>query len=583
MRWWLVVAVGLWACDDGGGTSEPVEPDSTLLTPDSTVPDAAPDVAPDGPLPDVAEPDAGVDAQPDMAPPPDHPNETPPETDERDGVVRTMVSIAGVEAPPNPETGGATPAELNRAHYARYHAVGEPAPHAIVVGMPGILAGSGSLDALARALVKRAAEADRPIEVWAIDRRSNPLEDLRGVNTAEVAADPEIAWRYYFGDQTIDGAPFGDFVEQGAVDYMSEWGLAVHVGDVRQIMQQIPQPLRRGHVFLMGHSLGAMFAEIYAGWRFEDGTTGAEELAGLILVDGAPLNEPVTEEEWREGSALGFFALPGVDTQRARGPRFLEIPLVGATVFVLGEIMGLRILEDPEGVVADPQRDRLLGLLSTRPANALPQMTNEAALGMAFGFDFMPLAFAKVRSGTVDGPVETYTNLVQEEGIRPADKERVYGWIDALDADPPGFTPIALFAEGFTGGRSNFAEWYFPLRLSADINAAAGAGLAEESWQVAQGLTATAGPQNDAPIISIAGDLFRVPEMTGVKERVAPTVGEGRPAAGATRDEPEGWTLIDATFMGHLDVTMAADAPGNPVPAAVDAFIERHTAEGTIE
>ena len=44
-----------------------------------------------------------------------------------------------------------------------------------------------------------------------------------------------------------------------------------------------------------------------------------EELAGLVLVDGALGNVPSTEEEYRTGSSGGAFPSPGVDGVRAEG------------------------------------------------------------------------------------------------------------------------------------------------------------------------------------------------------------------------------------------------------------------------
>jgi hypothetical protein len=63
----------------------------------------------------------------------------------------------------------------------------------VVVAVPGFLGGAGSFDGLARALVKKGQRDGHSIEVWAIDRRSNLLEDLAGMNAADAMNDPELA------------------------------------------------------------------------------------------------------------------------------------------------------------------------------------------------------------------------------------------------------------------------------------------------------------------------------------------------------------------------------------------------------
>ncbi len=59
--------------------------------------------------------------------------------------------------------------------------------------MPGFLGGGPSFDGIARSVVRRCTEDGFPVEVWAIDRRSNGMEDLAGMNDAESAGDAEIA------------------------------------------------------------------------------------------------------------------------------------------------------------------------------------------------------------------------------------------------------------------------------------------------------------------------------------------------------------------------------------------------------
>jgi hypothetical protein len=305
---------------------------------------------------DTSVPDAPLDA----GRPRDTPSAEPgASTVSSDGVRRDVFLVPGATPPSNPETGASTPAELDTTRVVRYRVDEDPpaAARAIVVAYPGFLGGGPSFDGLARALVVRGRTSGEIVEVWAIDRRSNLLEDLRGMNTAEVAGDAEIAHGYYLGSDTIDGSPFAGFRSQVDLSFQSEWGLTTHVEDLRRVIALVPSAMRAGHVFLMGHSLGASFAEVYSSWRFDDGTRGVEELAGVVLIDGALSDEASTETEYLEGTTGGTFPSPGLDGIRGGMP-YVALPLLGIEVLVVAEIMAMRTLVSPDAVVADGPRDR---------------------------------------------------------------------------------------------------------------------------------------------------------------------------------------------------------------------------------
>ncbi len=535
----------------------------------------------DGTAADAGPADGGVDAGPRDWPAMD----VPASTVSGDGVRRDVFRVGGVAPPPNPATGDATPTDLNATQVLRYRQDVDPpaAARAVVVAMPGFLGGGGSFDALARALVVRSVDAGEPVEVWAIDRRSNLLEDLRGANAAEVAGDPEIAKGYYFRRETVGGEAFAGFVSQAEAAFMSEWGLATHVEDLRRVVALVPEGLRRGHVFLMGHSLGAAFTEAYASWRFDDGVRGVEELAGLVLVDGALPDAAIGETEWREGAGSGLMAQPGVDAIRERSP-YVALPLLGLEVYVHAEVMSLRVLADPDAVVEDRGRDEVFQLLLELAPSEVPAMTNRAALGFGFDDRSNALAFAQVSLGApTGGPVETYTSsLGGGELVHPSDPTATYDWVDALDADPPEHTPLDNLAHSFVDGRSNFAEWYFPARLTIDLGAVAGADVPEGDWREEAGLRAFDRERVDAPVLAVAAALVDVARFGTLPDRLAGAVGDGRPHAGATRDEELGLRVIDATHLSHIDPLTAADGGDNPVPEAVHAFVVEHAEDGTV-
>ena len=66
---------------------------------------------------------------------------------------------------------------------------------AILVLIPGFMGGANSFDYIGRQLVSMAeAEGVGSLEVWAVDRRTNCLEDLTGMNAAEAAVTPASRW-----------------------------------------------------------------------------------------------------------------------------------------------------------------------------------------------------------------------------------------------------------------------------------------------------------------------------------------------------------------------------------------------------
>jgi hypothetical protein len=497
------------------------------------------------------------------------------------GVVRDVIRVPASTPPPNPTSGTPTPAELNFTQVARYHLGGATSARAIVLAMPGFLGGAGSFDRLARELVRLGGTDPAPIEVWAIDRRSNLLEDLRGLDAAEAEGNPDIAKGYYFGRDTVGGEAFAGFLEQNDLPYASEWGLEMHVEDVRRLIELVPAADRVGHVFLMGHSLGGSFAETFAAWRFEDGVRGAELLAGVILIDGAQGETPSTETEYRGGTSGGPIPAPGLDAIRGGQPYF-ELPLLGTGVYASAEILSLEAQLMPDAVVADRNREQLLvTLLGLAGRAQVPDMTNAAALGWGFDAASNGLTFAAVSCGSATGgAVEEYDSLLGARLIHPSDPAATYTWIDAYAADPAEHTPLASLAASWTLGRTNFGEWYFPARLPLDLGAVAGLAIPEGGWQAMEGLRAFDGALMDAPVLAIAAGLRPVASYEASRMRGAP-IGAGRPHAGTARTDELAYRVVDATFMTHIDPLSAPDTASNPVPDAILAFVGEHVGAGT--
>ncbi len=497
------------------------------------------------------------------------------------GVRREKVVLQGFSAPGNPVTKGETPAENNVAIFLRYRADPPQPARAIIIAMPGFLGGGASFDALARALIKQSTSAGTPVELWAIDRRANTLEDTRGMDSAEFLQDAEIAHEYYYGTDTVGGVAFDGFRPNDDLDFMSEWGLETHIEDVRRIVSLIPKNTQKSRVFFMGHSLGASFVEAYAAWKFSDDTQGVDEFAGLILLDGVLNDTPISEDEFLNG-VTGAFPSPGVNEIRAE-TRVSQLPILGQDVYTVSQVLALRALQDPEGIVEeDEPRDNLLRFALN--LGALPHMTNRAAL--AFGFDdaSSPLIISVSHLGQSEGgPLEEYQGVFGGTLSHPSDPNATYDWVDAFDTTPAELTPVNALAESMTLGGSNFYEWYFPARLSLDLAAVGGARIEQDSYQTNFGLRAVGGAEIDAPILAVAAGLLAPNDYEALRARVAPVVGAGRLQAGATRDQSLGFSIVDvSSTFGHLDPVTAPDSAQNPIPEAIIQFVLDNTETGSI-
>lgn len=544
----------------------------------STAPDASVDVAADAPAADVTA--ADVRSVRYTAPPASVVIEP--------GVRREAVLVDTPAAPVNPATRAATPAALNRVRVMRYRsdsATPQPA-RSIVVAMPGFLGGAGSFDPLARALVKRGAAAMTPVEVWVIDRRSNLLEDLRGMDVADAMRDPDVAAGYYLRrDLTLDGAAFEGYLgaSDPSLSYMAEWGIASLVRDVKAVIDRVPAP--RSHVVLLGHSLGASIVEAFAAWDF-DGVAGYRSLAGLAMIDGVAGGTSVTEAQYLTAgvSGPGGFGSASLSRLRSAGPYFVALPFLGVRALVVSEIVARRAAVAPDAVVADPDRDSIYQVLLG--VRAMPPLTNAAAFGFGFDEASCPLAFARMSVGAPAGgalrmapnafdPTETLT--------APASETDTYRWTDAPAATPREFTPLANGIAAWSATPTNFSEWYFPSRLSLDASALGDMSLAASAWQVREGIRVMHGREVDVPVLGVAAALTGSAAVyERVRGRVAATVGADLPAAGANRADVRAFLAVHVPRMTHIDPISGADGnPDNPVPELLFNFATASTA-GTV-
>jgi hypothetical protein len=326
-----------------------------------------------------------------------------------------------------PGTPGPGPSQYDKVFVTKF---GPKSAKRVLVLMPGFYGGAGDFTLDARELVKRVPG----LQVWAVDRRSEALEDtsrftdaLAGRITVQQAFDYYLGWlsnatiQPHF--QPIDPARFG---------FARQWGLSLALQDVRRVVLSAKRQGKR--VILGGHSLGASMTVAYASWDF-GGHPGYKDLDGLVLIDGGLLGSFSTPDLAQTKKAIKdldksgpFVDLLGLNLPWAAG--------------VFSEVGALAALKEPTA----PSIAQSFPLLPPAFRPPIP-VTNRGQLGYAFDASTSPKALALIQ--------------VQAGMLGPNGD-----WIDGE------VTPIERLAQTFAQEPSNATEWYFPARLSIDVDAA---------------------------------------------------------------------------------------------------------------
>jgi pimeloyl-ACP methyl ester carboxylesterase len=303
----------------------------------------------------------------------------------------------------------------------------------VLVLVPGTSGGAGDFTLLARELVDRVPH----LQVWAVDRREQAFEDTSRFAQAlkgEISAGD--AFNYYLGwltDNSIQ--PHFQPLDEDSVPFTREWGLKVELNDVRKVVRKASKRGRK--VVLGGHSLGASSALAYASWDFH-GRPGFRDVEAIVLIDGGLL-----------GSFDAFDlqqAQQAVQDLAAGSPfrDVLGIPGFPWAAGVFAEVGAIYAKLDPTS--ASPVQNFPLLPSELRPPFPV---TNRALLG--FGLD--------ESTSPLDADLHVRAGQLAASGS-PRD------WRDGE------VSPIARVADTFGQEPANAVEWYFPFRLTIDVNGA---------------------------------------------------------------------------------------------------------------
>ncbi|NKY26200.1 hypothetical protein HGB38_08220 [Nocardia gamkensis] len=433
---------------------------------------------------------------------------------------------------PLPESVGPHPAACDRLSYLRYRDAAGPArsaeADAVLVAQPGIFEGAGAFDSVARNTVAAAAKQGRHLEFWALDRRSNCLEDHLGMRSGLASRDVHLAIDYYYRGADIDGRRFGGVVPNEQLGWLGRVGVAQTVQDQYDLLTaELPDPASRKRKTLCGgHSLGGVLTGFFAEWDF-GGVAGADQCAGYFALDSSidtslsALNgvpDIIDLSVGGIGSAAAEAALDGGVI-----PRVLALPAVinPETMNLLG-IAGLAAYLAPDTesdlatyVPSSLNQEATYRVLVSRNVAAAAtgspsvrdfRITNAAALGAFLDANSQPLALLQAGFGFFDGGtvVDKDFPLPGDVAAVPAlrgltgmlfgpDRKAIpdqpngplYTWRDYDDpavaagaADRHGVpftdathevTDIADLSRSLAAQPLDFTEWYFPMRLAFDV------------------------------------------------------------------------------------------------------------------
>lgn len=443
----------------------------------------------------------------DCAPPAPPLKPTPkPEPRPHPRLIQELVEIPGYVEPHTPGSGmpeevlleaehpvvrllGPKP-DLNKVSYIRTTietARGRP-PRVVIILIPGFLGGGTTFDPLARQLARR---LPGQIEVWAVDRRPNQLEDRVGAIHAVNGADDPLCKlsppdpgcpifegaQFYFPD--LDLPPLGNFpgpedkdvdldgvldpqlplvdsfgvsrtainlVQEDVDDFFAYWGIDTYARDWKILAERARKRVGPdGAVLMGGHSQGTSWATVFAAYDFDPDPdavdAGHTYVDGLVLIEGGGIGPGAVTKPQLFGYEL---TVGGIVNGFL--PAFLEdfngIPLVG--LGNSGEVAAIAGSFQPDEASLIQRTPTfgtgIVALLLSAPA------TNQAVAGFFLDDDFSPIGAFRASIGFSDnGPnqfIPGGPGLLPFYLAGPADDGTgLRSWIDFDEIDPTCVDP----------------------------------------------------------------------------------------------------------------------------------------------
>ncbi len=348
-----------------------------------------------------------------------------------------LVTAVAVAAP-LPSTVAPHPAKCDVLHFLRIRHTNGPADpwdaDKILIAQPGVLEGASAFYNVGANLVTRAYdEKNKFVEFWAIDRRSNTLEDLNGIRLARATGDPYDFIDYYYLGKPYNGNQFEGFLDPYAdAEWLIDQGMQQTIEDWHTIITRgIPdQKIRKKKVYLGGHSMGGFITGRYACWDFDgDPTTtkdaGYNQCAGFFGLDTLITADSLLEttsslsrfmEAFIEGIPENFY-----DRLRAgNAARFVSMsgmidPEIMNLLTGFGMVAAVRPKEESESIDRVPLNENielsyrffhsrnLSAFFAANPSITKFRYTNEALFANLMDDNTMPISIIRASVGFLAG------------------------------------------------------------------------------------------------------------------------------------------------------------------------------------
>ncbi len=318
---------------------------------------------------------------------------------------------------------------------------------AMLVMLPGLVEGANGFEYLGRQLVYAAKNRGLNLEIWAIDRRPNNLEDLSCANyveeklrRGEIGQEEAVQTLidYYYLGKEVNGRKFTGWLRDPQVPFLSEFGLQLATEDVFTVIQHMvpDQKTRKRKVFVGGHSMGGIMTSMFAGWDLDgDPATkedaGYNNCAGLFGLDTVVTPMPEIVRPFLEMLPKFMYDQLASMTEatyaeflhRLRNDpnsnRILPMPMINAEAMLLLEALaGLAYFFPDEECTAlrrvpySDSMEILLRFMHSRDfqtyMDGIPRLhdfryTNEAMLGVVFDDSFAPVGMIQNSMGFLGG------------------------------------------------------------------------------------------------------------------------------------------------------------------------------------
>ena len=216
------------------------------------------------------------------------------------------VSTDVVVSAPLPSTFAEHPAECDCLHFLRIRHVRGPENPSdadrVLIAQPGVLEGAGAFYNVGANLVSRAYdEKGKFVEFWAIDRRSNCLEDMNGLKLAQETGDLHDLVDYYYRGKPYQGKTFQGYINPfTGAKWLVGMGMKQTLIDWNEVITRgVPdQSVRQAKVYIGGHSLGGFITGAYATADFDGdsvttGDAGYNQCAGYFALDSVITSDPM--------------------------------------------------------------------------------------------------------------------------------------------------------------------------------------------------------------------------------------------------------------------------------------------------